>query len=286
MKKGVNAWSLPNDLSLEETFKLAKDAGFDTIELNMSEKVDTDVITDELGLEDNLILSLDTSSAELEEIKKTSERYELPISSISTALHWTYPLNHADEAIREKGKLVIRKMIDAAAFLGGDCVLIVPGLVTAEHDYATCYDLSKQAFLDVADYAQEKGIVIGVENVWNKFLLSPLEMKQFIDEINHPFVKVYFDAGNILQFGFPEQWVKILGDRIAKVHIKDFNTSIGNITGFTTLLNGNLNWPKLMDSLKEIGYDGEITCEIPPYNTNPSQLAYDTSAAMSYILAL
>lgn len=286
MKKGVNSWCLPTDLTLEETFQLAKNAGFETIELNMAENLQTKAITDDLGLADNHLLTLDATVEQLAAIKKMSVQYDLPISSISTALHWSYPLNHANEEIREKGKQIIRKMIDACAYFGGNTVLIVPGLVTKDHDYETCYELSKQAFIEVADYAQEKEIVIGVENVWNKFLLSPLEMKHFIDEINHPYVKVYFDAGNVLQFGFPEQWVRILGERIAKVHIKDFDRTIGNIQGFTGLLNGDLDWSALMKSLKEIGYNEEVICELPPYKTNPSQLAYDASAAMSYILEL
>jgi len=284
MKKGINAWSLPNNLSLNDLFKTAKEAGFDTIELNMTDKRDTSVITDDLGLIDTDILPLNVTQESLLEIKKTSESFELPISSISTSLHWTYPLNHEEVHIREKGKEIARKMIEICAFLGGDCVLVVPGVVTEKNDYEACYQFALEALIELSEFAKEHDVIIGVENVWNKFLLSPLEMRQFIDEIDHSHVKAYFDAGNVLQFGFPEQWIKILGHRIVKVHIKDFNRGIGNITGFTTLLNGDMDWRTLMIALKEINYTDEITCELSPYRTNPIQLAFDTSRAMDYIL--
>lgn len=285
MKKGINAWSLPADLSLHDLFKTAKEAGFDTIELNVTERDTNANMTDDLGLVSNGdILPLDITNEALLEIKKVSEAFDLPVSSISTSLHWAYPLNHDEAHIREKGKEIIRKMIEFCAFLGGNCVLIVPGVVTEKHDYETCYQLSMEAFKEVADFAKANQITIGVENVWNKFLLSPLEMRQFIDEIDHSHVKVYFDAGNVLQFGFPQHWIRVLGDRIVKVHIKDFDRGIGNITGFTPLLQGDMDWRTLLIALKEINYTDEITCELSPYKTNPIQLAFDTSKAMDYIL--
>ncbi|MFY8329178.1 sugar phosphate isomerase/epimerase family protein [Vagococcus carniphilus] len=284
MKIGVNSWSLPNNLTVEETFQLAKEAGFETIEFNMAEEVKVESIVSDLGLEDTVHLTLNMREDELLKIKQLSEKYDLPISSIATALHWKYPLNDPDPTVREQGKEVARRMIDACYILGGDTVLIVPGVVNEERPYDTCYELAKESFIELAPYAEEKGIYLGVENVWNKFLYSPLEMRQFIDEINHPYVKVYFDAGNVLQFGFPDQWVRILGERIAKVHVKDFNTAVGNINGFTTLLAGSLNWPRLMESLKEIGYTGPITAELSPYAYEGDQLARDTAKAIKRLV--
>lgn len=284
MKIGINSWSLPNDLSIEETFKLAKEAGFETIELNMAEEVKVESIVSDLGLEDNIHLTLNMREKELSKIKELSIKYELPITSIATALHWKYPLNDLDPTVREQGKEVAKRMIEACHYLGGDTVLIVPGVVTKEREYEACYNLAKEAFVELAPYAKEKGIIIGVENVWNKFLYSPLEMRQFIDEINHPNVGVYFDAGNVLQFGFPEQWVRILNKRITKVHIKDFNTNVGNITGFTSLLSGSLDWTSLMTALREIEYEGPLTAELSPYTFAPDQLARDTAKAIKRII--
>lgn len=285
--KGMNVWSLPAGLTIEEQFKMTKEAGFDTIELNLSEAQASDnIVTKELALNDSPTLTMDVTAEELQNIQALSEKYELPITSLSTALHWNYPLTAADEATRQKGIDVVKRMIDVCLALGGDTVLVVPGLVTAEAAYDVCYDRSLAAFKELAPYAEEKGIAIGIENVWNKFLLSPLETRDFIDKIASRHVGMYFDAGNVLQFGFPEQWVRILGDRIKKVHVKDFNTSIGNITGFTTLLNGSLNWKNLVAALHEIGYEGPLTCELSPYQENGQQLAYDTSRALDYIVHL
>lgn len=285
--KGMNVWSLPAGLTMEEQFKITKEAGFDTIELNLSEAQAADnIVTKELALNDSPTLTMDVTAEELENIKGLSEKYELPITSLSTALHWNYPLTATDAATRQKGMDVVKKMIDICLALGGDTVLVVPGLVTADAAYDVCYDRSLAAFKELAPYAQEKGIHIGIENVWNKFLLSPLETRDFIDKIASSHVGMYFDAGNVLQFGFPEQWVRILGNRIKKVHVKDFNTSIGNITGFTTLLNGSLNWKHLVTALHEIGYEGPLTCELSAYQENGQQLAYDTSHALDYIVNL
>lgn len=286
MKIGINSWTLPTNLTIEETFKVAKEAGFETIELNMAEETKHDTIVSELGLEDSPHLTLKMKETELLAIKGLADQYQLPISSVATALHWKYPLNSPDPTIREQGKEVARRMIDACQVFGGDTVLVVPGVVTADNDYEMCYQLAQEALRELAPYAEERGIVIGVENVWNKFLYSPLEMRQFIDEINHPFIKIYFDAGNVLQFGYPHQWVTILGERIAKVHVKDFSTNVGNITGFTNLLAGDVDWSRLISALKESGYDGPITAELSPYKEAPLQLAKDTMKAIEIIINL
>lgn len=125
-----------------------------------------------------------------------------------------------------------------------------------------------------------------MENVWNKFLLSPVEFRDFIDEIDSDSVGAYLDVANILVFGYPEQWVRILGKRIKKVHVKDFKCSIGNIDGFTTLLAGDLNWPATMKALKEVGYQGYLVGEIiPPYRFYPERAIYDTSKSLDQIIS-
>lgn len=287
MKKGMNVWSLPGDLSLREQFEVTKNAGFDTIELNLTEPTPQDnIVNDDLNLSEKMDLTTETELADLEEIKGLSKEFDLPISSISTALHWTYPLNANDEETRERGKYIVKKMIDVCKELGGDAVLVVPGLVTPDQPYDKCYEYAKEAFMELAPYAEEKGIKIGIENVWNKFLMSPLEYRRLIDEIDSEYVGAYFDVGNILQFGFPEQWIKILGDKIVKIHVKDFKRAIGNIQGFTNLLQGDVDWAAVVKALQEIGYDGPLTCELAPYSVNGRQLAADTSAALEYIINL
>lgn len=285
--KGMNVWTLPAGLTIEEQFALTKDANFDTIELNLSESQPQDnIVSKDLALNDSPTLTLDVTQEELAAIKALSEKYELPITSISTSLHWNYSLTDHDETTRQKGIAIVKKMIDVCKALGGDTVLVVPGLVKQTESYDDCYDRALTALKELAPYAEANEIYIGIENVWNKFLLSPIETRDFIDKIDSPFVGMYFDAGNVLQFGFPEQWVRILGNRIKKIHVKDFNTGIGNIYGFTTLLNGSLSWVHLVEAIHEIGYTGPLTCELSAYTENGQQIAYDTSHALDYIVNL
>lgn len=288
MKKGMNVWSLPAELSLREQFKVTKEAGFDTIELNLSEGSDQaeNIVNTDLALAEKVDLTLATTTDELAQIKQLSAEFSLPISSISTSLHWTYPLNSTDEQKRERGKQIVKKMIEVASALGSDAILVVPALVTKDQPYDKAYQLSQTALKELAPYAKQHQVVIGLENVWNKFLLSPLEFRQFIDEIDSEFVGAYFDIGNILQYGFPDQWIRILGSRITKIHVKDFKSSIGSIQGFTNLLQGDVDWQASINALKEIGYDGPLTCELAPYKVHGTQLAADTAAALAYITTL
>ncbi len=142
--------------------------------------------------------------------------------------------------------------------------------------------LKKQS--ELSKIAEQYQVNIGIENVWNKFLLSPLEMRDFIDKIGSKYLGSFFDVGNILAFGYPEHWIRILGKRIKKVHIKDFRKDIGNVTGFTSLLEGDVNWPAVMQALKEIGYNDFIIAELSPYKFYPEQLVENTSKAMDKIM--
>ena len=286
MKKGINAWCFPSGLTLAEVFSLASECRFDAIEINMSEASGDGGGLEGVAQTDGGGLTLGISENGLAAIKKLSERYTLPISSISTGLHWRYSLTDPDDAIREKGMRIVVEMLDAAAYLGCDTVLVVPGAVTERVSYRKAYDRSLDAFMSLKKHAELKRVAIGVENVWNKFLLSPLEMAAFIDTVGSDYVGAYFDAGNVLQYSYPQHWAEALGRRIKKVHIKDFDVGIGNITGFKPLLQGNLPWDKLMAALREAGYDSYLTAELSPYPTNPVQLIKDTSAAMDYILNL
>jgi hexulose-6-phosphate isomerase len=273
LKKGINAWCFPAYYTLDEIFALAAECKYDTLEINMAEDEDA-------------YLRLGMGPADWDGIKALAVKYKVAISSISTGLHWKYPLTDDDGAKREMGRKIVKEMLDAAAHLGCDTVLVVPGAVTEQVSYTTAYARALDAIKALRGYAEEKKVVIGVENVWNKFLLSPIEMACFIDEIDSDYVGAYFDAGNVLQFSYPEHWVEALGKRIKKMHIKDFDAKVGNMSGFRNLLQGSLRWDKLMAALKAVGYDGPLTAELSPYNTNPSQLVRDTSAALDYILSL
>jgi len=275
MKKGVNQWSFPETMSVRECMDLAKKVGFEGIELNLSEEGE---------------FSLKTLEKDLIDIMNLAKSIGIELSSLS--LESPYFLTDEDESNVRMAKEHIKKALKVAAKLGMDTILVVPGGVDVSIwspnskivSYDLAYEKAQSALKDLSSVAKENGVFIGIENVWNKFLLSPLEFKNFIDEINAEYIKVYFDVGNVLINGYPEQWIRILGKRIKKIHIKDFKVNIGNINGFVNLLEGDVNWPEVVKALNEIGYDGYITAEmIPPYKFYPERLIYDTSKAMDKI---
>ncbi len=272
MKKSVNAWCFPEDLPLLDALHQAKVAGFDAIELNVVKDGDPNTIGG--------ALRLDMTDEELRAVKETVNAF-LPISGISTALFWKHAYTSDDAETRELSKSITRRMIDIAKALDVGAILVVPGLVTSDIAYDIAYERAFSALAELAPYAESAGVVIGVENVWNKFLLSPLEARDFIDKINSPFVKFYFDAGNVLLFGHSHHWVKILGDRIIRVHVKDFRT---DRFAFVNLLHGDLDFPKLVSALRDVGYDGYLTAELDPYKHAPQQLIIDTAIALDKIL--
>ena len=177
-------------------------------------------------------------------------------------------------------------MLEVAKGLGADTILVVPGVVTSDVSYKTAYDRALGAFRELAAEAEKYQVSIGVENVWNKFLLSPLEMRRFIDEVGSDWVGAYFDAGNVLAFGFAHHWVEALGDKICKVHVKDFRTEVGNIRGFTSLFEGDMDWVALVESLKSVGYDSYLTAELSPYRYQPEMLVTDTAEKLRRVVSL
>ncbi len=274
MKKGINKWGFGNS-GVKESIKRAKEAGFEGIELN---------------LEGEGEITLASEEKELLEIKKFAEDTGLEISSVLAALLWKYPLTSEDKTVAEKGKDVVKKSVEIASIFQADTVLVIPGVVgsvllapTEVYPYDTVYKKSQEVLKELAPFAREHKVYLGVENVWNKFLLSPTEMRNFIDEINEEYVQAYFDVGNVLLYGYPEHWIRILGKRIKKVHFKDFKTSIGTLDGFVGLLHGDVNWKEVMAAFNEIGYDSYATAEYMPYKFHPEQLPLDLSSAMDKI---
>ncbi|MDN5276055.1 MAG: L-ribulose-5-phosphate 3-epimerase [Clostridiales bacterium] len=147
------------------------------------------------------------------------------------------------------------------------------------------YERALEAFMQLKEEAEATKVSICLENVWNKFLLSPLEMRDFIDKINSPYVGVYLDVGNVIYTGYPEHWIRILGKRIKKVHFKDFRRKVGTLEGFVDLLAGDVNFPEVMQAFKEVGYDDYVTAEmIPNYTHYTNQIIYNTSKSMDRIL--
>jgi len=276
MKKGISIWSFPAG-TLAESFKLAKDAGFDGVE----------VALDEVGE-----ISLTTSDEDLLKIKEQAKAAGIELYSVASGLYWSCWLNSDCEEEREKAKSIVRRQLDVAKILGCDTILVVPGTVNADFaapgrviDYKTTYERSLAAIKELAPYAEKLGVSIGLENVWNKFLNSPIEMGDFIDKVGSDFVGSYFDVGNVLFNGYPEHWIRALGKKIKKVHFKDYRVAAGGLHGFVDLLAGDVNYPEVVKALGEIGYDGWVTAEmIPNYTYYTETIIYNTSNSMDRIL--
>ncbi|NSW92232.1 MAG: sugar phosphate isomerase/epimerase [Firmicutes bacterium] len=277
MKKSISIWSFAEGMKIVDCMKMAKDAGFEGIELALNE-------TGEMGLE--------SSEEEILGYKKAAEEIGIELSSLATGLYWSYSLTSNNKEIREKAKNIVKKQLDTAVLLGVDTILVVPGAVGVDFipgceviEYDVVYNRALEAIKELAPYAESKKVYIGIENVWNKFLLSPLEMRDFIDKIDSNYVGVYFDVGNVIYSGYPEHWIKILGKRIKKVHFKDYRRDVGSLAGFVDLLSGDVNYPAVVEELKKVGYNSFVTAEmIPPYKNYPEQIIYNTSLAMDKIL--
>ena len=187
---------------------------------------------------------------------------------------------------------MIKRQLEAAKLLGADTILVVPGVVNAEFAhpekkvrYDVVYERSLEALTELSSYAESLGVAIGLENVWNKFLLSPMEMRDFIDKIGSDYVGSYLDIGNTMYCSYPEDWIRILGKRIKKVHFKDYRVSVGGLDGFVDLLAGDVDYPEVVRALYEIGYDGWVSAEmIPNYKHHTDAIIYNTSYAMDRIL--
>lgn len=276
MKKGINYWSFRPGTTAAEAVALASSSGFGGLEFCLD--ADGDV-------------SLSSSDRQLQEIRQRAQDSGLELPSLASWLVWENNLVSDDAGVRDRASGIIRRQIDVAHALGAATVLVVPGYVGVDFvspsevvRYDHAYERALHAISELAPYAEHAGVRIGVENVWNKFLLSPLEMRAFIDEINHPSVGVYFDIGNALLTGYPEQWIRILGSRIVAVHVKDYRRSPGGFDSFVDLLAGDVDFPAVNEALVEVGYRGYVTAEMmPTYRFHTDQMALNASASMDRI---
>ena len=275
MKKGISAWAFPNKLTLGEIFKQARENGFEGVELAIAEDGE---------------LNLESSISDIKGIKQRACDNGIELYSVATGLFWQYSLTSDDESIRKKAMYCAQKEITAAEALGCNTVLVIPGMVSNDEvsdekmvPYDKIYERALNAIKELAQFAKNRGVCIGVENVWNNFLTSPFEMRDFIDKAGDN-TGAYFDVGNVVINGYPEQWIALLGNRIKKVHFKDFKRSIGTIEGFVDLLEGDVNYKNVMNALRQSGYDDWVTAEVFPYRTHNEVLLLHTSKAMDIIL--
>jgi L-ribulose-5-phosphate 3-epimerase len=282
MKKAISIWSFPFDWPLERKLTVARESGFAGFEIDLTD-------TGPVGMT--------TSAEDLRAVRRAVEAAGLQLSGLATGLYWGANAASADVAVRQRAEAILRRQIECAQHLGIDAVLVVPGAVGVDFvpgaevvPYETAYRRANEFIKAALPAAQKAGVTLCVENVWNKFLLSPIEMRWFLDELRHESVGSYFDVGNALLVGYPEDWIGTLGKRIRRVHFKDFRRNVGTIDGFCDLLSGDVNWPAVMQALRKTGYSGWVAGEmIPPvpfYKHCPEVLIHNTSRAMDAIFAL
>jgi len=193
------------------------------------------------------------------EVLKARDETGLIIHGVSGSQHWKDTLSDPDPKVVERGLAAIRQEFEDCKAYGGTTVLVVPAVVTPDVSYRDAYTRSQAAIKTLIPYAEKAGVKIAIEEVWNKFLLSPIEFARYIDEFQSPTVGAYFDVGNVVEFGYPQEWIRELGKRILKIHVKEykkdkrFSYSLGE---------GEINWKAVSKALHDVGYDGWITAEV------------------------
>lgn len=261
MKKGINYWAFPpqadgSPADLLAALKHAKELGYDCFE----------VTVERTGL-----ISVDTTREQAESVRREAERLGIALVTSASGLAWGESPSDSDPQVRGRAIQTFERAMEVSSWLGITTMLYLPGMVSAvfvpdfePQPYEKVYERAREAVQALLPTAERVGVKLAVENVWNRFLLSPLEMRAFIDSFESELIGSYFDVGNVLAFGHPEDWIRTLGKRILAVHLKDFKVSVGNLDGFVDLLSGDVNYPAVMKAFKEIGYEGTYTAEIVP----------------------
>jgi len=238
IKKAVEFNMLPATIPVLERFQLARDAGFEEIECPTTPAAD-----------------------KAEEILAASKKTGLAIHSVMNMEHWRSPLSSPDPAVVERSMDGMRTSLQNAKLWEASTVLLVPAVVNAEVSYAQAWERSQRQIRKLIPLAAELKIIIGIEEVWNKFLQSPLEFARYVDLFESQWIKAYFDVGNVAINGFPQDWIRVLGKRIAKLHIKDFKFE-KNVATWTPLREGQIDWRAVHAALDDVGFKGTATVEL------------------------
>jgi L-ribulose-5-phosphate 3-epimerase len=238
IKKGVLVDMLPKQLSYADRFKLARSVGFEALQVNTT-----------------------PDPKEAEEIKEAAASAGIRIDSVMNMDHWKYPLSSADPAVVEKSLDGMRTSLNNAKLWDAKYVLLVPGVVNAETGYRDAWNRSQTQIKKLIPLAEQLGVVIAIEEVWNKFLLSPIEFAIYLDQFQSPSIKAWFDVGNVVLYGYPQDWIRTLGPRIVDMHVKDFKR-LEDGYRWVNLGDGDVNWPEVRKALAEIGYSGTCITEL------------------------
>ena len=242
IKKGLVFSMLPEQLSVADRFKLARDTGFEVIQAPTT-----------------------PDAKRADEIRAAADASDVRVDSVMNMAHWKYPLSSADSAVVETSMEGMRTSLGNAKLWGSDAVLLVPAVVNPQTSYKEAWTRSQKQIRALWPLAEELKIVIAIEEVWNKFLLSPLEMLAYINEFKHPLIRAWFDVGNVVLYGYPQDWIHTLGSTIFKVHLKDFKRS-ENGYAWVNLGEGDINWPAVRQAFADVGYHGSAIAELEPGN--------------------
>src|ERR1700726_1717470 len=238
IKKGILLDMLPSNLSYADRLKLAREIGFEVLQAPTQ-----------------------PDEHKAEELKKAADAAEIRIDSVMNMDHWKYPLSSDAPAVVEKSLAGMRTSLHNAKLWGSDVVLLVPAVLNPQTSYRDAWTRSQREIRKLIPLAEELKVVIAIEEVWNKFLLSPLEMASYIDEFHSPWIKAWFDVGNVVLYGYPQDWIRALGKRIVKVHLKDFKRKEDGYA-WANLGDGDVDWPAVRQAFAEIGYAGSAVVEL------------------------
>ncbi|MFT3947111.1 MAG: sugar phosphate isomerase/epimerase family protein [Agriterribacter sp.] len=244
IKKSLKIEMVKGDMPMMDKFKMLKELGYDGVEFSSPHTYDH------------------------KEILAARDKTGLLIPGVVNSEHWKSPLSSPDPAVRDKCFNTVIQSLNDCKMYGGTTVLLVAGVVNDKISYADAYTRTQEQVRKLIPHAEKTGIKIAIENVWNNFLISPLEAARYVDEINHPLVGWYFDIGNILRYGWPEQWIEILNKRIMKLDVKEFSRKKQNDEGLwkgfdVELMEGDNNWPVIIEALQKTGYNGWASAEVP-----------------------
>jgi hexulose-6-phosphate isomerase len=240
VKKGLVFSMLPATLSVMDRFKLARDTGFEVVQAPTT-----------------------PDEAQAEEMKRAADSTGVRIDSVMNMDHWKFPLSSGDPSVVEKSVAGMRTSLRNAKLWRCDAVLLVPAVVNPETSYRDAWIRSQVQIRKLLPQAEELKVVIAIEEVWNKFLLSPLEMRTYINEFNSPWIKAWFDVGNVVLYGYPQDWIRTLGKSIVKVHLKDFKRKEGGYS-WVNLGDGDVDWAAVRSAFAAVGYSGSVIAELEP----------------------
>ncbi len=243
IKKALKIGMVDGEMSLLEKFTLIKSVGFDGVEMDSP------------------------SDLSIDEIIEAKEKSKLEIPGVVDSVHWNSPLSDPDAKVRATGRKALETALRDCKKLGGTSVLLVPAVVNKKVSYQEAWDRSTAEIRGVLPLAKELEIHIAIENVWNQFLLSPLEAARYVDTFDSPWIGWHFDVGNVVNYGWPEQWIRTLGKRILKLDVKEYSRKkrdeLGLWKGFDVEIGeGDCDWAAVMAALDEIGYAGWAAAEV------------------------